>query len=53
MMSPETLRHYAEYVGRMLLNYAHDHNGQFPSAELTHRLMDMYHIAPTVSYADL
>jgi hypothetical protein len=53
MMTPETLRHYAGYAGRMMLNYVTDHNGEFPSAALTRRIMDMHHIAPTVSYADL
>lgn len=53
VMSPETLRHYAEYAGRRLLNYMDENNGEFPSAAQTHIIMDIHRIAPTVSYADL
>jgi hypothetical protein len=52
-MSPETLRHYAEYAGRMMLSYVDDHNGEFPTAAMVRRIMESHRIAPTVSYADL
>ena len=52
-MTPETLRHYAGYAGRMMLDYVDDHNGEFPTAAMVHRIMEIHHIAPTVSYADL
>jgi hypothetical protein len=52
-MSPETLRHYAGYAGRALLNYVHVNNGEFPSAAHTRMTMETHRIAPTVSYADL
>jgi hypothetical protein len=53
MMSPETLRHYAEYAGRRLLNYMDEHGGAFPSEMHTRAIMETHRIAPTVSYADL
>ena len=52
-MSPETLRHYAEYAGRRLLSFMDEQNGEFPSAAQTRMIMDIHRIAPTVSYADL
>jgi len=53
IMSPETLRHYAEYAGRRLLNYMDEHGGAFPSEMHTRAIMETHRIAPTVSYADL
>jgi len=53
MMSPETLRHYAGYAGRRLLNYMDEHGGAFPSEMITRAIMETHRIAPTVSYADL
>ena len=52
-MTPETLRHYAGYAGRMMLSYVDDHNGEFPTAAMVRRIMEIHRIAPTVSYADL
>ena len=44
MMTPETLRHYAGYAGRMMLNYVTDHNGEFPSDALMRTILRMHHI---------
>lgn len=44
MMTPETLRHYAGYAGRMMLNYVTDHNGEFPSDALMRTILHMHHI---------
>lgn len=53
VMSLPTLRHYAGYAGRRLLDYVHDHNGEFPSETHVRMVMEAHRIAPTVSYADL
>jgi hypothetical protein len=44
VMSLPTLRHYAGYAGRRLLDYVHDHNGEFPSADMVRMVLQAHRI---------